>query len=277
MPKPNRGNDTRAALSLVKGEAVDIQKKTIRDAAALVSSLTIGSIAWLISLIVGIITLTWTVSQAVSRSPVASAASDTADNNVTCEAAGLTCVVPAMSSAELASFLGEAKESIIVVVPWFIEPLSVRDSLVSILNNPDAEVTIYFLDPLSPHLAERGRVAQPTVLDYGPRETRRSISLLAPAFETARATARIFLYDSIPSAYIGRADNSGFIGFHMHTGVAPRNPILRFMFSSKGQTTRMGAMAKDEFSALHKLAREVDLTSVTTSAEGVLSYSFKSR
>lgn len=179
-----------------------------------------------------------------------------------------------LSNEQLKHFLMTAKSDLTVVVPWFIDPLTIGDALKQILATEGASVTVFFLDPSSPHLAERGRVARPDLANYGPGETRRSIAVLGPLFASAKAKAQIRTYNSIPSAFIVRMDAKAFIGFHMHTGVATKTPILFFNVFEAGELTSLGRMIEDEFTKLKTISRSIDASSVQESSSGIVVFSY---
>jgi hypothetical protein len=189
-------------------------------------------------------------------------------------ASGITSVTDNMSNEELKAFFLKARFRVRVIVPWFVDPLTVKEALTGILGDDQASVQVYFLDPKSPHLKERGRVARPDLINYGPNEMLRSLSVLAPLFAKARAAAKLFIYDSIPAAFIAQVDDQALIGFHMHTGVAIRNPILFFDASRKDMPTAMGRMIDEEFASLAPLAREVEASSVVDNS-GMVTFAYK--
>jgi hypothetical protein len=190
-------------------------------------------------------------------------------------ASGITSVTDKMSNEELKAFLLRAHFRVRVIVPWFVDPLTVKEALTGILGNDQATVQVYFLDPKSPHLKERGRVARPELTNYGPNEMLRSLSVVAPLFAKARASAKLLTYDSIPAAFIAQVDDQALIGFHMHTGVAIHNPILFFDVSRKDMPTAMGRMIDEEFAALAPLAKEIEASSVVSDNSGAVTFDYK--
>ena len=276
----NEAQPVVAGVANAEESPVDVQKLSLSDIGRGVNRLSLGSVTWIAGTLVGALSIAWSGGahfhlQAVNpdkpeiRDPRALSVYDS----------GLTSVEDGLSNEQLKSFLHGAKTRIRIVVPWFVDPLTVREGMEDLLGNPQGSVIIYFLDPKSPHLVERGRVAKgkagtQDLKDCGPSEMLRSLKVIAPALESARAVARIFTYDSLPAAFITQADDKGLLGFHMHTGVALRNPILFFDVRRNGRITATGKMIDEEFNALLPFAREIDLKSVQERA-GTTVFSYK--
>jgi hypothetical protein len=130
-------------------------------------------------------------------------------------ASGITAISEAMSNEQLKTFLAQARSRVRIVVPWFVDPLTVKEALAPLLESGHSTVQIFFLDPDSSYLKERGKIARADLEDYGKNEMLRSVALLAPSFAKSKAAASLFTYDSLPAAFLVQVDERGLIGFHM--------------------------------------------------------------
>jgi len=258
-------------------KTIDFHHITVIDVLRKLRRLSIGSWASLIAAVATLTTVSFSLG--VGRSHIANSANERSHTSPeaidAAKYGGLTAVAPGFSNDDFSKLFASARSTVTVVIPWFIDPLTAREALSTILNTPGAEVMVYLLDPESPYLIERGRVAKPNTPGYGPSETRRSMLVLADSFARARASAKLLLYSSIPSALIVQADNKGIIGFHFHTGVALSNPILSFDIEQNGQRTTLGKAVDGEFRILKTMAKEVDVASVTGDDSGHVFYKMK--
>jgi hypothetical protein len=178
---------------------LELQKLSVGDLLAGMKRLSLSSALWLVGGLSAVFVGTWTGAvwyEAKFGSPTLSAPSVKGPGIVYPRSGGITDVVEDFSNEQLKQFLSNARSQLTVVVPWFIDPLTIADALKQILATDGAAVTVFFLDPSSPHLAERGRVARPDLPNYGPGETRRSIAVLGPLFSSARADAEMRTYNS---------------------------------------------------------------------------------
>jgi hypothetical protein len=261
-----------------EGETLDFHHITVPHVLRGLSRLSIGSWVSLIAALATVVTVSFSFGVGHSGPPSTSKAPATQSveaSNAVSKTGGLTLVASGLSNDQFSNVLAGARSTVTIVIPWFIDPLTAKDALSTILNTPGAEVDVFLLDPASPYLIERGRVAKPDVAGYGPNEARRSVLILADSFARARASARLLFYDSIPAALIVKADNRGIIGFHFHTGVALSNPILFFDVEQHGQRTTIGRAVDAEFRTLRTMAKEIDTKSVTLDAAGQVVYKMK--
>jgi hypothetical protein len=258
------------------GPSIEVEKISIREAITALGHLSLKSFFAVVGLLIAVVGGVWSAGVWFGHQQVDATTGNPGEPVIaSVRQSGLTSARDGLSNEQLKAFLIQAHTTIRVIVPWFIDPLTARDALEDILTRPDAKIEIFFLDPKSPHLVERGRVARPDVMDYGPKETKRSVLLLAPEFAHSKATARIFFYDSIPAAFIAQADNNGLLGFHMHTGVALKNPVLYFDMEREGKSTAMGRMAAGEFDKVREIAKEIIPASVTEDLAGNFIYKEK--
>lgn len=246
---------------------LEAEELTLKQVVSGIARLKLKSLAWLLAPFVAALASSfalgsrWPSTQLVlpdsaSGRPVPPAVAQS----------GIYKIAPGQSNDDLMRFIARAKRQVRVVVPWFVEPGRVKDALTPVLASDAAIVEIYFLEPYSVFLNERGKVVQPTSPAFGTRMMLTSLDLLAPVFKAGRADARILTYASVPPGFIVQVDDQVLIGFHMHSGVAISNPILFAEMRRDGQPTQIGRMVEAEFTALRFISRQIDVATVADSA-----------
>lgn len=176
---------------------------------------------------------------------------------------GLTQVRPSVSNESLKAFLAPAKNSLRILVPWLVDPLSLIELLSQKTNDEAFVVQIILMDPKSPYLKKRGEIVQPSQPNYGPQEATRTLMALAEAFKGKKSrNIRIYVNSLLPSIFIAQADNSALVGFHLNTGVATRNPHLEIALKKDEQPTVLGTMVLEELEKVISKSNEVDLKTI---------------
>lgn len=181
-----------------------------------------------------------------------------------------------MSNQDLASFLAKATKRIRILVPWFVDPLSLIEMLRHKAQDENFILHIILLEPGSPYLRKRGEVVQPCHHDYGAQESVRTLMALSQVFKACTSrNVRVFVYDSLPSVFIAQCDDSALIGFHLNTGTALRNPHLEVALVGENSESVLGKMVREELEKVLTIATELDLNSLKLTSSNRVTYQAK--
>jgi hypothetical protein len=187
--------------------------------------------------------------------------------------AGVVRVLESVSNEALRDFLATARTRIRVMVTWFVDPTAIKELLEAKAKQDRFSIQIILLRNDSKHLERRGLVVQPVQKDYGQQENKRTVIALQEAFKGADPNrVQVLVYDSLPSAFLVETDDRAWIGLHLNTGVALRNPHFEVRRRVDGNETLLGKMVREELDKVAKSAEVVDLDSVKTQADGRLQY-----
>lgn len=174
------------------------------------------------------------------------------------ERSGILQVHDEYGPNELRKFLERAHKRIRVLVPFFIEPLTLMPMLEAKLADPAFTLSITLLDPKSPYLEKRGQVVNPTMAHFGPGKATETINLLKASIAKAKTSHReVMTYDSLPSVFIAQADDRALLGFLLTAGNALKHPHLEIQAEIDGHATVLGKMLDLEFEKVRAVSTKI--------------------
>jgi hypothetical protein len=187
---------------------------------------------------------------------------------------GLARIHAKSSPGELRDFIQTAQHTVRILVPWFLEPTELKPMLERMAGTKGMSIQIILLRPDSLYLKRRGEVIQPTQPNYGTAEASRSLFALRDAFgHKSKASVEVFVYDSLPSAFIVVADNRALLGWFMNTGTALDTPILECEMRRDNRPTLLGSTIDAELAKVLTIAEAVDLSTLQISTNGNIQFS----
>jgi hypothetical protein len=74
-------------------------------------------------------------------------------------------------------------------------------------------------------------------------------------------------YDSLPSAFIVEIDDTAWLGLHLNTGTALRNPHFEIELERGGEATLLGKMVRDELDKVLSMATRIQIDSVAVNPD----------
>ncbi len=164
------------------------------------------------------------------------------------EGAGITDVTTSLSTTELTEFLETAKRNITVIVPFFVDPTILEDTLHSKLQHRNFVVQIALLHPESSFLRERAKIV------FGDENAGRQqvkntlLTMKKISDKSIKGSLQVRTFDSLPSIFIVRCDERALVGFYLSAGNALRHPhISVHTVDASGASTTLGQMIDKEF------------------------------
>lgn len=185
---------------------------------------------------------------------------------------GLLKIHSRISNEALREFIERAQHNLRILVPWFVDPSILKETLKEKTCNPSFSMQIFLLEPDSQFLLKRGQVIQPTQPMYGHQECVRTLLALHEALNDKNPNTQVLVYDSLPSIFIAEADNHALMGLYLHTGMALRNPHFEIQITRDGRKTMLGQMIQEELSKILAISKIVDLGSVRQDRDGTFHY-----
>jgi hypothetical protein len=186
---------------------------------------------------------------------------------------GLIQIHPSISNEELRDFIEGAQHSLRVLVPWFVEPNVLKETLKRKAHIPGFNMKMILLEPSSKFLSQRGKVIQPSQPMYGQQESQKSLLALYESLNDSNpVNIQVLVYDSLPSVFIVEVDNVALLGLHLNTAMALQNPHFEIQVTRDGEKTILGSMIQKELDKVLIMSHVVDIGTVKQDKDGNFAY-----